>query len=552
MIDPMIDAPDRALVQAFGAAQAMAGGVLPWRRMGDCTLILSPDYARFLRQQPALTAALGPVRMGVSMPDQITGALARDFGADLVRRAETRLPAADSCRSWRAGRAMGWVVVAALALVAATVAAPVAVITAFSALAVVLLVLTGGIKVAAALSGLRTDAAPSLASPDGPLPIITLLVPLYRERAIADHLLTRLEALDYPRERLDVCLVLEDNDTTTKEALGRTRLLTWMRSITVPEGTLRTKPRALNYALDFARGSIVGVYDAEDAPATDQLRIVAATFARADPQVACLQGVLDYYNSSTRCFTLEYASWFRVVLPGYARMGLVVPLGGTTLFFRRDILERLGGWDAHNVTEDADLGLRLARAGYRTAFIPSVTEEEANGRFWPWVKQRSRWLKGYGVTWCVHMRDPGALWRDLGPWRFFGVQVLFAGTLSQFLLAPLVWSFWLVPFGVHHPAADLLPRPVFWAMVGLFIACELANFAIAALAVRRAGKGWLIPWALTLQLYFPLGAVACYKGLLELTWKPFYWHKTAHGILLPKHAPATAPPRPLPHPVSDA
>ncbi len=204
------------------------------------------------------------------------------------------------------------------------------------------------------------------------------------------------------------------------------------------------------------------------------------------------------------------------------------------------------------MTEDADLGLRLARAGFRTAFIPSVTEEEANGRFWPWVKQRSRWLKGYGVTWCVHMREPRALWRDLGPWRFFGVQVLFAGTLSQFLLAPLVWSFWLVPFGVHHPAADLLPRPVFWAMVGLFIICELANFAIAALAVRRAGKGWLIPWALTLQLYFPLGAVACYKGLLELTWKPFYWHKTAHGILLPTHAPATAPPRPLPHPVSDA
>ena len=233
-------------------------------------------------------------------------------------------------------------------------------------------------------------------------------------------------------------------------------------------------------------------------------------------------------------------------------MGLVVPLGGTTVFLRRKVLEDVGAWDAHNVTEDADLGLRLARAGYRTAFIPSVTEEEANGKPWSWVKQRSRWLKGYGVTWCVHMRDPGALWRDLGAWRFFGVQVLFAGTLSQFLLAPLVWSFWLVPFGWHHPAADLLPRPVFWAMVGLFITCEVANFAIAALAVRRAGKSWLIPWALTLQLYFPLGAVACYKGLLELTWKPFYWHKTAHGILLPTQSTATAPPRPWPHPVSDA
>jgi len=217
--------------------------------------------------------------------------------------------------------------------------------------------------------------------------------------------------------------VLEDNDTTTRKALCRTSLLTWMRSIVVPEGTLRTKPRALNYALDFARGSIVGVYDAEDSPDPNQLRIVAATFANAGPQVVCLQGILDYYNSGanwlTRCFTIEYASWFRVVLPGYARMGLVVPLGGTTLFFRHDILEKLGGWDAHNVTEDADLGLRLARAGYETVFIPSVTQEEANGRFWPWVKQRSRWLKGYAITYCVHMRDPGRLWRDLGPWRFF-------------------------------------------------------------------------------------------------------------------------------------
>ena len=556
LIDPMVHAPDRALVQDYGAAQAMAGGVLPWRRMGDCTLVLSSDYIRFERHRPALESALGPVRMATSTPDQIAGVLARDFGPDLVRRAEQRLPVSDSCRGWRAGRVLRRIILAAALLVAAIVVAPATVITAFSALAVLLLVLTGGIKVAAALSGLRQNHVPP---PDtaGTLPIITLLVPLYRERAIADHLLTRLEALDYPRERLDVCLVLEDNDDTTRDALGRTRLLTWMRSITVPEGTLRTKPRALNYALDFARGSIVGVYDAEDAPATDQLRIVARAFDRADPQVACLQGVLDYYNSGanwlTRCFTIEYASWFRVVLPGYARMGLVVPLGGTTLFFRRDILESLGGWDAHNVTEDADLGLRLARAGYRTEFIPTVTEEEANGRPWSWVKQRSRWLKGYGVTWCVHMRDPAALWRDLGAWRFFGVQVLFAGTLSQFLLAPLIWSFWLVPFGLHHPAMDVLPRPAFWAMVGLFIACELANFAIAALALRRADKAWLTPWALTLQLYFPLGAVACYKGLLELAWKPFYWHKTAHGLLLPpQQAPLVrALPPPSRHPVSD-
>jgi len=267
---------------------------------------------------------------------------------------------------------MGLSTLLACALVVAAAIAPVTLLSVLSIVAVVLLVLTCTIKTAAALVATGPDAVPVIAE-GTVLPVITLLIPLYRERAIADHLLTRLEALDYPRERLDVCLVLEDDDATTRAALNRTHLLTWMRPIVVPQGTLRTKPRALNYALDFARGSIVGIYDAEDAPDPDQLRIVAATFATAPPNVACLQGVLDYYNSSanwlTRCFTIEYASWFRVVLPGYARMGLVVPLGGTTLFFRRDILEQLGGWDAHNVTEDADLGLRLVRAGYRTCLL---------------------------------------------------------------------------------------------------------------------------------------------------------------------------------------
>ena len=556
LVDPCLHPPDAGLVVQYGAAQAMAQTVLPWRRAGDCTLVLAPCFDTFARARPGLEAALGPVRMALSTTDQITAVLARTFGRALVQRAETRLPAEHSSRSWQSGRVMAGTLGLGLTLLTAGIMAPLTLISVLSIVAVVLLVVTTAIKAAAAMVG-RGPVPVPVPDGDSTLPVITLLIPLYREREIADHLLTRLEALNYPRERLDVCLVLEDDDDTTRGALGRTHLLTWMRPIVVPEGTLRTKPRALNYALDFARGSIVGVYDAEDAPDPNQLRIVAATFATAGPRVACLQGVLDYYNSAanwlTRCFTIEYASWFRVVLPGYARMGLVVPLGGTTLFFRRDILERLGGWDAHNVTEDADLGIRLARAGYETVFIPSVTQEEANGRFWPWVKQRSRWLKGYAVTWCVHMRNPARLWRDLGAWRFFGVQVLFAGTLSQFLLAPLIWSFWLIPLGFHHPAVDLLPPPAFWAMVGLFVASEITTFAIAALALRRAGKGWLTPWAITLSLYFPLGCMAVYKGLLELTWKPFYWDKTQHGILLPAcPVPATPPPRPLPRPAEAA
>ncbi len=322
-----------------------------------------------------------------------------------------------------------------------------------------------------------------------------------------------------------------------------------MRSVIVPDGTLRTKPRALNFALDFTQGSIIGVYDAEDAPDPDQLRKVALHFANCGPDVACLQGVLDYYNDRTnwltRCFAIEYATWFRIVLPGLARLGFVVPLGGTTLFFRRQILEDLGGWDAHNVTEDADLGVRLARAGYRTELIDSVTQEEANGRAWPWVKQRSRWLKGYAITYAVHMRSPRQLMRDLGLKRFLGVQMLFLGTLSQFVLQPVLWSFWLIPFGIAHPIQTLLPPIGFWLLAAVFFGSEIINFAISAIALKAAKKTWLIKWAVTLQVYFPLAALAAYKGLFELAWKPFYWDKTMHGVLLPE--PVKAPPPPPSH-----
>ena len=552
-VDLMPAPPDPTLVRMLGAARCLTWTVLPWRRIGDCVIVLAPRLEVYQRHLPHLEAVFGAVRLALCTTDEITGTIARRFHADLVTHAETRLPLSKSSRNWNARWALVGTLAAVSGLIALTIVSPMTVLTVLTILAVVCLLLNGAVKVAAACFG-NAPVAPPDRLPQADLPLITLLIPLYRERAIAEHLLTRLEALDYPRERLDVCLVLEDNDHTTRHALSRVRLLSWMRAIVVPKGTLRTKPRALNYALPFARGSIVGVYDAEDAPAIDQLQIVAATFAKAGPGVACLQGILDYYNSSanwlTRCFTIEYASWFRVVLPGYARMGLVVPLGGTTLFFRRDVLEDLGAWDAHNVTEDADLGIRLARAGYETVFIPTVTEEEANGRFWPWIKQRSRWLKGYGVTYAVHMRRPLQLWRDLGAWRFFGLQVLFAGTLAQFLLAPLVWSFWLIPLGLPHPAAALLSGPAFLALAALFVLSELANFAIATLASLRARKGWLIPWALSLQLYFPLGAVAAYKGLLELTWKPFFWDKTMHGVLLPQITTPPPPPEPARHPVS--
>jgi len=413
--------------------------------------------------------------------------------------------------------------------------------------AVLTLAATASLRAAAAIAAVM-DPGPSDAlraiPPPGEgraistrqLPTISVMVALYKETEIAQHLVARLQRLNYPREKLDIILVTESEDITTQDTLARTTLPHWMRQVTVPPGKVKTKPRALNFALDHCRGAIIGVYDAEDAPEPDQLLTVAAHFARAPPEVACLQGRLDFYNPRqnwlSRCFAMEYAAWFRVVLPGLAKLGLPVPLGGTTLFFRRSALDALHGWDAHNVTEDADLGLRLARHGYRTELVDTVTYEEANCHAWPWVRQRSRWIKGYAITYAVHMRRPLKLLFDLGLWGFLGVQVLFACSLSQFLMAPVLWSYWPILFGYDHPVLSTMSEITLTALIAFFLVTEVIGLAVVVLGISKTHHKGLVPWTPTLMGYFYLGTAAAYKALLELFWRPFYWDKTSHGITL--------------------
>jgi cellulose synthase/poly-beta-1,6-N-acetylglucosamine synthase-like glycosyltransferase len=268
-------------------------------------------------------------------------------------------------------------------------------------------------------------------------------------------------------------------------------------------------------------------------PEPDQIRKVVQRFHEVGPEVVCLQGLLDFYNPHTnwlaRCFTMEYASWFRAFLPGIERLGLAVPLGGTTLFFRRKVLDELGAWDAQNVTEDADLGLRLARHGYRIELIDTVTFEEANCRALPWVKQRSRWNKGYMMTWISHMRDPVALWRQLGPRRFLGFQTLFLGAILQGLLAPLLWTFWVIPFGLWHPVSAVLPHTGFVALYLSMFAVQTLTIGFDIIGLRRTAHQMDLLWVPTLAVYHMMATLSAYKALWELLTKPFYWDKTSHG-----------------------
>ena len=555
-IDPECDAPDPSLIHNLGADRCAALGVLPWRRSAGHIIVLTADPDTPARFGNQIRSALGPVRFAQCDRAKLVRVLTDVSGADLVRAAEHCVPADESCRGdTMRGLRRGLVLLVGLSVLA-TLLWPGGVLTALLGLSVIAMV-GNTVPKAAALWCAATEqvSEPPAAAPEPlQLPVISILVPLFHEADIASHLLARLAQLDYPQDRLDLCLILEEEDWMTRATLATTRLPPSAQVITVPKGTLQTKPRAMNFAMNFARGSIVGIYDAEDAPAPDQLRKVVQRFAERGPDVACLQGRLDFYNTGTnwmaRCFTLEYAGWFRMILPALQRLRLPIPLGGTTLFLRREALDAVSGWDAHNVTEDADLGVRLARHGFRTELIETTTREEANASPWPWVRQRSRWLKGYAMTYAVHMSRPVQLWRDLGGWGFLGVQCVFLGSLLQLAFAPLLWTFWLVPFGVPHPALTFVPTTLHLPLFALFILSGLISTAVLWVAAARSGRPMLGLWAPTLMLYFPLATIAVYKALWEVMHRPFYWDKTRHGAFggsTPEVANRPSPP--LPHPV---
>ena len=373
---------------------------------------------------------------------------------------------------------------------------------------------------------------------DTRLPTISILVPLLREANIAPYLLERLYKIHYPRSLLKILLLVEEDDTLTLNALNADSLPHWVRILVIPQSKMKSKPRALNYALNLCDGEIIGVYDAEGAPEPDQLYAVARRFRLADPKVACLQGILDFYNSDenwlSRCFTIEYAAWFRVILPGLEKMGFPLPLAGTTFFVRRQALEAVGKWDAYNVTEDADLGIRLARAGYRSVTIDVITFEEANCYLIPWIRQRTRWLKGYIMTWLTHSKNPRPLLRELGWRQFLGLQIFFCSTLISQIVTPVLLLYWLLSFEVDTGALKISPIWTDQIIIGLLLLTSVLDFLIKIYGICAKGKTKLLLYFPLLYFYYLLSTIAFVRAVLQMISAPYFWEKTVHGFNLPK------------------
>lgn len=367
------------------------------------------------------------------------------------------------------------------------------------------------------------------------LPTYTILVPLYREAAILSSLVAALKALDYPAAKREVLLLVESDDEETQQALQHTSLPEGFRVLVVPAGAPRTKPRACDWGLEQATGELLVVYDAEDRPEPDQLKKAVLAFRQGDDKLACAQARLNYYNPNqnllTRWFTAEYSSWFDLFLPGLTNLGAPLPLGGTSNHFRTRVLRQIGGWDPFNVTEDCDLGVRLHKLGHRAVMIDSTTWEEANSRLGSWLRQRSRWVKGYLQTWLVHMRRPGKLLQQLGPGGWFSFQMTVGGSVLCYLLNPLYWALTIYWLFTHDPAITRLFPPLVYAL-GLFC-LYVGNFVFVYLAVvgcMYRGYFGLVKYALLTPVYWLLMSVGAYKGVLQLLTRPSYWEKTEHGF----------------------
>lgn len=540
-VDLSVEPADPTLFNKADLGAYLDHRIMPWRRIGAHTVYVTSDIDEGAQALDRLTCKDSTRVLALTEAHDFRQAMVSANAEPLAQRAGLKRPKPFSLRKGASPWQKAGVSAIFTGFLAGLLSAPIQSLVALTYLVAVIIALNGVLWLTSSLCGhkdvetpLHHDNSPQIAD-HRPPPRVSILIALYREAEVAPLLIEALRALDYPPELLDVKLILEADDTETGPALRAQNPPPFVEILVTPDGGPRTKPRALNFAMEFAKGDIIGVYDAEDRPHPDQIRQIAAQFAASPPEVACIQARLGFYNTSenfiTRCFEIEYASWFDVMLPGLRRLGLPILLGGTSFFIRRGALTAAGGWDSYNVTEDADLGVMLARAGMQTALSRSLTSEEASSRPGAWIKQRSRWLKGYLATWITHMAEPVKLWRDLGAWRFIWLNVILLSAVLGYLALPFLWV-GAVMTSVE-PLGDILPDALAYALhdLGYVTAISISAMLVAAfLGLRRRGRTSLAPVAFLLPLYWPLGAIAAYLAAYELVVAPTTWRKTQHGV----------------------
>jgi glycosyltransferase XagB len=524
---------DPPLAAAFDAMRGLRCGVAPLESGGEGPRAVIAPRAQFV---PRLieAAQLSRFRSGsfaLTSPQRFAGLLRARRSEELLGVSLGRLPASLTARHGMTRlqiAAAGAVATLACVLGVASFGALEAVASAalwliFSAMII--------LRSMAAIAGTGVIRPPALA--DDELPDYTIVAALYRETRVAEDLIRALDALDYPKSKLDIKLVVEQRDPETLSRLVGLSLPARYEVIVAPPGPPQTKPRALNIALSSARGELIVVYDAEDVPSPDQLRLAASRFA-AEKNLDCLQARLTIRNRDeswlSKLFAVEYATLFDFINPGLCALDLPIALGGSSNHFRVRSLVDVGAWDEWNVTEDADLGIRLARFGYRVRALDSDTSEEAPHELGNWFRQRVRWQKGWMQTLIVHSRRPNFFRRDLGAKRAVAATTLIGGAIVGGLFWPafalgVIWRALTVGYGVLAPSREMSDVFVYLlALAGIW-----AIVLPAAVAARLRGLRLTVGALALMPVYYLLVTAATWAAMVHLLLWPYYWGKTDHG-----------------------
>jgi cellulose synthase/poly-beta-1,6-N-acetylglucosamine synthase-like glycosyltransferase len=365
---------------------------------------------------------------------------------------------------------------------------------------------------------------------DAELPPYSVLIPLCNEAEMVPQLGRAMAALDYPPEKIEVLFIVEERSPETVVAVQRLLHDARFGLLVVPDALPHTKPKALNFALPLIHGTHIVVYDAEDIPHPNQLRLAASAFA-ADPQLDCLQAELAVENGSenwlTALYAGEYAGLFGLLLPLLGELELPMPLGGTSNHFRTADLLALGGWDAFNVTEDADLGVRLARRRRRCRTLHNETAEEAPLSIRAWMAQRTRWMKGWMQTFVVHNRRAGQLLADTGWYRFLFFELFVGGMITASLLHTIFLATVLARLALG--AGFTLRDPWDLLCLAILVVGYGGSLALALVGLVRRRQWGLLGYQLLLPFYWVLHSAAAVRAAYELLTRPYYWGKTEHG-----------------------
>lgn len=376
-------------------------------------------------------------------------------------------------------------------------------------------------------------------------PTYTILCPLYKEGKVLTQFVKAIDALDYPKEKLQVLLLLEEDDKETITTAQNMHLPSYISIVIAPHSHPKTKPKALNYGLTFATGKYTVVYDAEDIPEPSQLKKVILAFEKEEDSIICIQAKLNFYNPYqnilTRVFTAEYSLWFDLILTGLQSIDSIIPLGGTSNHFKTQNLKLLKGWDSFNVTEDCDLGLRLVKNGYRTAIVNSTTYEEANSELKNWFSQRGRWIKGYMQTYLVHVRNPRDFIKQTAISNFLAFQLVVGGKIFSLFINPLMWIITISYFIFRQTLGPFIesffPAPIFYMAVICLVFGNFLYMYYYMIGCAKRGYFSLIKYGYIVPFYWLGMSISGWQALYKIITSPHYWAKTHHGLHLEKDKP---------------